>query len=411
MPRPVLAGLFWLILPTLLCLLDSSPPEGLALEPEKAAAGAPPFLAIQNARVVTIASTGELQVLPRGTVVVRGPRIDAAGEGLPAPEGAETVDGSGQWLLPGFIDAHCLPGLLSADGNEYSRAITEEFQPLDAFDPWDPELERSLRLGVTSLALSPGDRNVVGGRVILVKNLPRQAPPAAVDAPPACKASIGLAVLGGASFPRYPTALSGAFELFSEWLEGKAEKAAAKNQGLVGSEAAAGDRQSVLIHVETRTQMERLLELFKGKPFTPVFVHAQEVSSAGWEMLEDCGPVILGPFDLGDPAYLLKAAAALERRGLALAFASDGTRQDLLTSAVLSMKHGLSLRGALSALTVHPARIFGAGRRLGRIDAGYDADLVLWSGNPFTLNARVEAAWVEGKRVYQAAPPMRKEAP
>ncbi len=410
MPRPVLAALLLSIPSLLFCPLDL-PPEGMALEPEKTPAGNPPLLAIQNARVVTIAPTGELLVLPRGTVVVRGARIDAAGEGLPAPEGVETIDGSGQWLLPGFIDAHCLPGLLSSDGNEYSRSITEEFQPLDAFDPWDPELERSLRLGVTALALSPGDRNVVGGKVVLVKNIPRQAPPAAVDAPLACKASIGLAVLGGASFPRYPTALSGAFELFGEWLEGKAEKAAAKNQGLAGSEAAAAERQSILIHVETRTQIERLLELFKGKPFTPVFVHAQEVSSAGWEMLEGCGPVILGPFNLGDPAYLLKAAAALERRGLALAFASDGTRQDLLTSAVLSMKHGLSLRGALSTLTVHPARIFGVEKRLGRIDAGYDADLVLWSGNPFSLNARVEAAWVEGKKVYQAVPPMRKEAP
>ena len=153
------------------------------------------------------------------------------------------------------------------------------------------------------------------------------------------------------------------------------------------------------------TQMERLLGLLNGKPFLPVFVHAQEVTAAGWDMIEKCAPAILGPFDLGDPAYLLKAPGILDCRGVLVAFGSAGTRQDLLTAAVLSMKHGLSFQGALSALTANPARIFRLEKRLGKIAPGFDADLVLWSGNPFTLNARVESVWIEGKKVYQAPVP------
>lgn len=387
-----------------------------------------PIQALRHVRVVTIDSAGELSVLPRGTVLLEGDTIRAVGEAIPAPPGAEVFDLEGRWLLPGFIDAHYLPGYLHGDANEYTEAITEEFQPLLGFDPWDPELERAMRLGVTSLAVAPGDRSVVGGQVTVVSVVPGRYPLNLAGNVPAFKASVGLRALGNTSLPRYPTSVSGAIALLRRWaaehvarrvaradasggipvdgeapgLETSGGEAPVEGEGSGSAPSLASKAERILISVETRTQAELVLRIFRRTPLIPVLLHAREISGAAWNELRASPAAILGPHDLGDPARVLECPAKLERLGVPVAFATHGRRQDLLTTAVLAMGQGLSFRSALAALTDTPARIYGLGDRLGRIEAGLRADLVLWSGNPFSLTARVEGVWVGGRRIHGA---------
>lgn len=394
--------------------------------PGRSAEIAPGRLALRNARVLTLTASGELRVWPRGTVIVNDGRIEAVGESVPVPDGANVVDLEGQWLLPGFIDAHYLAERHLREGNETTEAITEDFEVLAAVDPWRPEWSRPLRLGVTTVAVSPGDANLVGGLIRTVKVFPGRYPLRRVDGPRCYKASFGESVLGGPGLPRFPTAYSGAVVLFEKWLEGLGRRLApevsagppgawGRPEGTLTSSPGGLARTDedhdtgpevprVVVRVDTRTQAELVFRLFAGKPLVPVILNGSEIDPEAWSRLPHAPLAVLGPRGLGDLDPTLEVAGALEHKNALLAFGSEGTGRDLLTTAVLSRAHGLSLRGALAVLTLHPARIYGIERHVGRIAAGLDADLVAWSGSPFSLTARVVHVWIDGESVYTADP-------
>ncbi len=365
---------------------------------------APAGLALRDVRILSTRD-GQLIAVPRGTVLVRDGMIAAAGEAIPIPEDFEVLELAGRWVLPGFIDAHTQIGA-RGECDEVSEAITEDLRPLDAFDPWDEEIERALLRGVTAVALSPGDRNVVGGAVTVVKLLPERVPVPVASREAAVKASLGRAVLGSGSFPRYPTAPSGAVDLFGRWLRASPARSAGE-----GAEKA---RVPVLVRAETRSQAEQALSLLSGAGRQAILLAGRSLDRRALDRLAPSCPVVVGPYDLGDHELLLSSAAALETRGVPLAFSSGGERRDLLTSAVLAMRAGLSRAGALAALTENPARLFGLEGRIGRVEPGAAADLVVWSGDPFTLSARVELAIIEGEIAARAPPlpqPPKLEAP
>ncbi len=366
-----------------------------------AAAAEPPCIVLKNGRILSI-SGGELSAIPRGTVVIRGKKITAVGPSIPLPEEATVIDLTGRWILPGFIDAHSQVGV-RGESDEVTSAITEDLRLLDGFDPWDPEIKRHLERGVTSVALSPGDRNVVGGLVSWIKLVPGRIPVPLVDARIALKASLSRAVLGGPSFPRYPTAVSGALELFQEWLQGKAGEPARNGKG---------GGLPVLVRIENRSQGEQAIQLLKASNRPHILLAGRSIEAEALRLLAPNCPVILGPFDLADSSRILSGSAVLEEIGIPLAFGGGGERRDLLTTAVLAMRGGLSRAGALSALTDGPARILGLDGRLGSIVPQADADLVVWSGDPFTLSSKVELVLVNGEIVFRAPPQARNlEAP
>ncbi len=382
----------------------------------------PDVQALVNARIVSIDASGELSVLSRGTVLIRDGRIEAVGEGLAVPDGAEVVELEGRWLLPGFIDAHRLIEPYLFEGNEYTEAITEDFDPLLSFDPWDAKLAEHFAGGVTALAVSPGESNIVGGRVHVVKIMPGQYPPTPMNEIPAFKASLSDEVLGGSNLPRYPTAFSGAVKLLASWIEKRGASQLAKVSKEPTSVGASLEPEKdlekdpagrVVIHVDTRTQAERLLVALADSSLKPVLVHGSQIDAEAWARLKAYRWVVLGPYRLDQSSKELAVPAALEREGASIAFCSDGTRRDLLTSAVLAMRNGLSRKGAVAALTDNPAKMFGIGGRVGRIERGLDADLVAWSTDPFSLSARVERVWVEGATVFRAptAPKPLKDGP
>jgi imidazolonepropionase-like amidohydrolase len=385
------------------------------------AAGLPAFAGpsgytLKEARVLS-APDGELTVSPRATVVVQDGKIAAVGEAVPVPKDSEVIELAGRWILPGFIDAHSQLGV-RGESDEPASAITEDLRLLDAFDPWDPEIERALEGGVTAVALSPGDRNVVGGAVAVIKLVPQRVPVPAVREAAAIKGSLSRATLGGPYQPRYPTAPSGAVELFGSWLKESAAREGASRSARKGRPAeepaspegpAAGPRDGeklppVLVRVESRSQAERALALLASAGRGAVLLAGRALDERAIRLLEPRSPVVVGPLDLADPWRLLAAPAALERMRVGFAFAGGGERRAILTSAVLAMRSGLSRAGALAALTDTPAAIYGLRGRLGRIAPGADADLVVWSGDPFTLAARVEMVLIDGAVVYRAAP-------
>lgn len=360
---------------------------------------------LRNVRVVTMDGADDklaLRVLERASVVIRDGKIAEVAENVAVPLDAAVYDLDGRWLLPGFVDAHFPIGqeLLGEDANEFTEIVTEDFDVLTAYDPWDDGLAAFFELGVTSRAVSPGDKNIVGGPVRVVKIAPGVYPPPVIDGPLLFKVCLTQDVLGGRGLPRYPTSTSGAMAVFRSWVESRRDSEPAR----------------ILVRLETRTEAETVARILAKHPtLTTVLSQGRPqgsagslddglerlINSAGWRRLPQYKEVVLGPLHLGDPAWIMRVPAALERRGVRVAFASDGyPTKDLLTTAVLACRQGLSLEGAVAALTAYPAGVLGVQDRIGRVAPGFDADLVVWTDNPLTLQGRVEHVWVAGKRVF-----------
>ena len=360
---------------------------------------------LRNARVVTMDGPDHgyaLRVLNPGSVVLRDGKIVDVAEAVEIPDGASVLDLDGRWLLPGFVDAHAPIGqeLNGEDANEFTDVITEDFDVLAAYDPWDAGLPRFFEHGVTSRAVSPGHENIVGGPIRVVKVAPGQYPPPVVDGPVVFKVSLTDDVLGGRGRPRFPTAKSGAMGVFRSW--GAARRSAAPARVLIRLETRT-EAETVARILEDHPKLETVLSQGRSVGTTGTLDGARRrlIDAAGWRRLLQYEQAVLGPLHLGDPQWVLRIPAALERHGVRPAFASDGyPTKDLLTTAVLAHRAGLSLEAAVGALTAHPALALGVEDRIGRIAAGMDADLVAWTDNPFTLQGRVEYVWIDGKRVY-----------
>jgi imidazolonepropionase-like amidohydrolase len=367
-------------------------------------------LVLEGARVVTprwrAGEGARVAVLDGATVVVRGGKVAlvaAPGE-VPALEGeSERRDLRGKWLLPGFVDAHSHLGI-RGDSDDIAEAISEDLRVLDAFDPWDPEIPRCLALGMTAAAISPGSLNVVGGRISLLKLVPGAPRIRVVERDAAVKASLAPSY----GLPRYPTSPAGAVEALEGWLLARAA-------GLGGEVAGAGGGRAapVVVAIPSVTAAWRLLRgLVAGGPAGAgadgahgapplAFLDGAMIDVASWKRFTPSSPVILGPYSLAERRSRLAAAAFLAGAGTPLAFATSGTRHDLLTSAVLAMKEGLPREAAVLALTANPAALYGAAGRLGAIQPEADADLVVWSGDPFSLTAAVEAVYIDGELVFK----------
>ena len=355
-----------------------------------------PLRVLRNARVVTWQrGASEARVIEGADVVLRGGRIASvtAGKGE-VPKDAVVEDLDGAWVLPGFIDAHTHLGVDGAV-DDISHAVQEDFRLLDGFDPWHPRIGEWLRRGVTSVALSPGSDNVVSGEVALIKLRPARVPVRVVARHAAWKTSLAPEL----NAQRFPTSASGAQTALTSWWTERT----ARTQPV----------DLALVHFETLSSAQRMLDsvLRSWSPdsaLRPVFIEGPGSDAETFRRLASPFPVILGPYTPDEPARVLSAPRALEghqERGpqpartdeTLYAFSTAGTRADLLTTATLSIRHGIRQDEALKALTLAPADIYGQSGRLGVIAAEADADLCVWSGNPFTLNARLLRVYVDGE--------------
>ncbi len=369
---------------------ESGPPEPLAL-------GAVDVRVLTRARVVTMSPDGrKVEIIDNASLLVRDGKIArvVAGElDVPVPDGSVVDDLGGAWVLPGFIDAHS-HAALAGDLDDLSSAFTADFRVLDGFDPWSEDVVALLRRGVTSIALSPGRSNVVSGEVSLLKLSPGRVPMRVVARRAAFKTSL-VPVLDA---PRYPTAPSGAVESLDRW---------------IGDLDDAMRETPLLVYFQWRSQAERLLETTRRLGVRAIFIEGIGTDSRTFTGVAAPDPFILGPYSAAESELVLRAPGALATRGRLFAFGTSGTRIDPLSTVSRCLAHGLEPDAALRALTHTPAAIYGVADRLGAIRAGADADLVVWGGDPFSMNAAVRRVYVDGALVIDGdrVLPGRAEAP
>ena len=320
-------------------------------------------------------------------LVLSGGRIVKAGPDVEAPPGARVLEvPKGAWIVPGFVDAHSHLGS-AFEAEEPTEAVTPHVKAVEGFETRHRDVLSALGSGVTLAAIAPGDANVVGGRIGLVRLTGERYDRSLVADAVALKASLGVETLRR---DRRPTSRTGAVALLRDYLRANPQKG------------------PVFVHVNTEGEIRSAVELRRETGASLVLVHARDAAKAV-DVLRGAGiPVAYGPLTVHDADEVLETPALLAKAGIPVALVSDAPRMSadqLRLAALLAVKAGLSTADAMRALTEVPAAMLGAGGRAGRLAEGFDADIVVWSGDPLSPASAVELVLVKGASTYRKGAP------
>jgi imidazolonepropionase-like amidohydrolase len=388
----------------------------------------PPTLVIQNATVMTV-TQGTIE---NASVLVRNGKIAAVGTNVSVPRGATVIDASGKYVTPGIIDAHA--HLASDATNEGSIAVSSMVRIEDVINPSDINIYREAAGGVTTSHVLHGSANPIGGQNATIKHRWGEDAEGLIfqAAAPTIKFALGENVKRSNSMVmpgqarRYPASRMGVMDVIREaFLDAQAykqrwdeyEQARRRDRNAVPPardlkleplvEVLEGRR---LVHCHAYRADETLAMLRLAQEFgfkIAIFVHGLE----SYKLADEIAAAGFGVSTFSDWwAYKMEAwdaipynAALLEHRGVLVSINSDSQEEarHLNQEAGKTMKWGgLSEDEALALVTINPAIQLGIADRVGSIEVGKDADLVIWENFPLSAYARTLTTIVDGRIVF-----------
>ena len=390
-----------------------------------ASVAAEPVTVFRGATVLPIAGPP----IDDGVVVVRGGTIEAVGaEGdVPIPDGADVRDLDGLILMPGLVDTHSHLGEVS--GGDRSGPLHPGVRALDAVNVLDESFWRARAGGLTTVNVMPGSGHLMSGQTVYLKLRPD---PVTIDDWLFCddatagvcgsmKMANGTNSMQGKPFPG-TRAKSAAMvrELFARAEDYRAKrdaddggKAPARDLGLEAVAQVLSGERRVQFHTHRHDDIATMLRMKREFGFDVVVQHGTE----SWMLADELAAAGVGvSFTLVDSPggkeeilrMRMDAPALLERAGVAVSINTDDWITDsrlLLRTTAIAVRNGMTREGALRAVTLVPAAQLGLEDRIGSIEPGKDADLVVLSGDPFSVRTRVLETWVEGRRVFDASNP------
>jgi imidazolonepropionase-like amidohydrolase len=386
-------------------------------------------VAIVGGRVVPIAGAE----IDGGTVLIENGKISAVGDSVAVPDGVRVVDAAGSWVLPGFIEAHGHVGVseeaegwAGQDTNEMTEPVTAHVRAIDAINPADLGFRDAISGGVLAVNVNPGSGNPIGGQTVALKCWGRTVDQMALRQPSGMKAALGenpKRVYGEQK--KTPSTRLGTAAV----IRGALVDAANYLQRIDAEHAKPEAERKP---VDRDLKLEALGKVLRREiPWRQHCHRADDIATAiriadefGYDLVIDHGteahlladiiaargiPVIIGPlFTSRSKVELRNRSLAnpgrLARAGVTIAITTDHPVVPinfLVHQASLAVKDGLDRETALAALTINPARIAGIDDRLGSIEPGKDADLVLWSGDPLDVLSRAERVFMDGVEIYR----------
>ncbi|MBA3916220.1 MAG: amidohydrolase [Acidobacteriales bacterium] len=395
-----------------------------------AQAGAPGDVVIKNAKVMTVTHG----TIDNGSVYIKNGKIAAVGPNLDVPASATVIDAQGKYLTPGIIDSHSHIAL-DDDVNEATNPITPQMMMIDAFDYQDKAIYRALAGGVTTSLLLHGSANMIGGQAVVIKHKYGLGRDALLfpGAPRSIKFASGenpKRVYGGkqmlpstrmGNFAVQRAALVEAQEYMRDWEQYDAkvkagDKDAKPPKKDLRLEALADVlRGKLLVQIHCYRADEFLTEMQMAKEFgyhVRAFHHALEA----YKVPEELAANNVGIATFADWwGYKNEAMDAIPwnavmamRKGVRVAIKSDSddfTRR-LNQEAAKTIRYGGATEDeALKMITLNPAWIIGVDDRVGSIDVGKDADLVIWNGPPLSSYGVPEKVMIDGQVFFDRSLP------
>ncbi len=385
-------------------------------------------LLIKNAKIITMAD----KVYENGYILCKDGKIAEIGEEYKGKID-NVIDASGYICMPGFIDPHCHVGIFNdslnfegCDGNECTEPITPQLRALDGLYHLDRYFNEACCAGITTVVTGPGSANVFGGQFAAVKTYGNCIDDMVLKAPVAMKAALGENPKSVyVEKKEMPTTRMATASLMRQVLFEAKEYADKKEKAIKDPEN--NDEP------DFDMKLESMIPVVKGELLLKVHAHrADDIATAvriknefNLKMsIDHCTegylvsdllvknniPVICGPIlsDRSKPELrnmIDDNTKLLFEKGLTVAVMTDHPVMPikyLPLCAIITHKAGLDRENALKAITINAAKVCDIDDRVGSIEVGKDADLVILSGDPLDFMTTVKTTVINGEVVYSA---------
>ncbi|PKN64962.1 MAG: amidohydrolase [Deltaproteobacteria bacterium HGW-Deltaproteobacteria-15] len=410
------------------------------------------MLAVINGTIYTMTKG----VIRKGTLLIEDGRIAQVGKNVAVPKGAEIYDARGKVVMPGLVDAHCHTGIFpdgvgwtESDGNEMTDPVTPHLRALDAIHPEDMAFRDLREAGITTINTGPGSANLIGGQFVCLKTRKASTVEEMVlMAPSGMKMALGENPKRtyGERKTLPSTRMGNAAQLRSvlqsarnylERLSRHKEKHDAFVGKLVDWESKPfperGERPQPPDPFDRDIKMEALIPVLEGNLRAMIHSHRADDIMTAIRISEEFGlrfsiehategykiadilaakniPCVVGPIFYSRMKYELRELTPrnpgiLSRAGVKVAIQTDemSAVKYLRINAALAVQQGMKEEEALKAITIYPAEIIGVAERIGSLEKGKDADLIVLSGHPLDYRSVPELVLIEGERVYEGS--------
>ena len=386
-------------------------------------------IAITNAYVVPVAA----EPIENGTVLIQDGVITAVGTDVAVPEGTETVDAQGKWLLPGFVEAHGHIGIheegegwAGNDTNEMTDPNGSALRAIDAVQIDEEGFRDALAGGVTTAVIKPGSGNPIGGQTVAIKTWGgRTIDEQVISDSVSVKSALGenpKRVYGDKK--QLPSTRLGVANVirkaFVDAQNYAAKRDAAAEEGKpferdLGKETLARVLAGELAwdqHTHRADDIATAIRLSEEFGYRLVINHGTEGHLIADVLAEKDIPVIYGPMFVSRSKVEVRHRAnrniaAMAAAGVRVAITTDHPVipiNFLVHQASFAARDGLPRETARAAITTNPASFLGLDVRVGAIAEGLDGDVVLWSGDPLDTDQRAERVFITGTEVYSWDP-------
>lgn len=383
-------------------------------------------VAFTNARIIPIVGAP----IERGTVVVQNGKIIAVGANVQAPSGATIVDATGKTIMPGLVDSHSHIG--DGSGADASSPIQPDVRLLDGVNARAASIQRAQSGGITTVNVMPGSGHLDSGQTLYLKlrdNAVKIDDLLIYDKDGKYMGGIKFANgtnpirAGGGAFPG--TRAKSAALVRTQFIKAQEYRDKVKKAGKDTSKLPARDlamealvealdgKRVVHFHTHRHDDILTALRLQKEFGFRIVLQHVSEAWKVADEIAAAKAPASIifidspgGKLETTDIKY--ENGVALEKAGALVGFHTDDSITDsrwFIRSAGIAVRAGMSRDKALYALTMANAIMLDMQDRVGSLEIGKDADMVILSGDPFSVYTHVLETWVDGKKVFDRSDP------
>lgn len=385
------------------------------------------MLLIKNGLVYTMAG----EVIENGSILIEGGKIVAVGKNVETPEDAVIIDAEGRMVTPGFVEAHCHLGLeedaigfQGDDLNEMTDPVTPHLRAIDGINPMDRTLTEAYEGGVTTAVTGPGSANVIGGQFVAIKTYGHRIDDMILKNPVAMKVAFGenpkrvynnlkkspMTRMATAAILRETLIKTKNYMSKKEKAVEDSSKMPEFDMKLEAMIPVINKEIPIKAHAHRADDIFTAIRIAKEFDIDITLDHCTEGHLIAEDLVKEGKGAIVGPsfghrtkFELKNKTF--ETAKVLNEAGVKIAITTDSPvtpLHQLPLCAGLAHKAGLSEIEALKAITINAAEIIGIADRVGSIETGKDADIVIFDGNPIKdVDFTTFMTIINGKIVYK----------